>query len=59
MNRYEVGEWLLLLGWALFWPAGYLSSWASWWAWAGVGYVALTGGLVTAAFRFIPMEEAG
>jgi hypothetical protein len=59
MNRYQIGEWFLLLGWALFWQAGFLFSWSAWWASAGVAYLFLTVVLVAAAFHFLPMEEAG
>jgi hypothetical protein len=59
MTRYEITERILLLGWALFWPASFLFSWPAWWAWAGVAYLSLTGVLVAAAFLFLPIEEAG
>jgi hypothetical protein len=58
MNRYQVVGWLLLLGWAVFWPAGVLFSWPAWWAWAGLSYFALTCLLIVSAFLFIPTEEA-
>jgi hypothetical protein len=51
-------ERFLIVGWALFWPAGFFTSFPAWWAWAGLSYFALTSLLITSAFLFSPMEEA-
>ena len=48
-------------GWTLFLLAGYLCSWATWWAWVGVPLLYMTSVSLLADFVFIPrrMKRAG
>jgi hypothetical protein len=49
--------WHQVAGWALFYLAGDLCSWATWWAWAGVPLFYMTSVCLLADFVLIPRKR--